>query len=245
MKKVMFFGLMLVISLWTNAIYANSINLGYHKFSPYEFKLNEKPAGIMVDIVQAIFNKLEVPLKLQFLPFKRALEYTKKGRNDGLFILYKTPERMKYFDYTEPLVNSPLLFFVRKDSNIKFEKLPDLKGLKIGVMHGYTYGAEFDNAPYYKLDPGNSHETNFKKLISGRVDAYICDKWVGISTARKINAMSDLKTLPVPLKVMSLYMVFTKGKHQALIDKINPIIKSMTASGEIDNLINQFLNEQK
>lgn len=240
----MFFGLMLVISLWTNAIYAQSINLGYHTFSPYEFKLN-KPAGIMVDIVQTIFKKIEVPLELKFLPFKRALEYTKKGRNDGLFILYKTPERMAYFDYTEPLIKSPLLFFVRKDSNIMFEKLSDLKGLKIGVMLGYTYGAEFDNAPYYKLDPANSHEANFKKLNSGRVDAYICDKWVGISTATKIKVMSNLKTLPVPLKVMSLYMVFTKGKHQALIDKINPIIKSMTASGEIDNLIDQFISDQK
>jgi len=245
MKKVMLFKLMLVALLWTNALYANSITLGYHAFSPYEFKLNDKPAGIMVDIVQTIFKKVDVQLELKFLPFKRALTNVKKGQNDGLFILYKTPERMKYFDYTKPLINSPLLFFVRKGSNIKFEKLSDLKGLKIGVMHGYTYGSEFDNSPYYTLDPGTSHEVNFNKLIKGRTDAYICDKWVGIYTALKENVMSELKTLPVPLKVMSLYMVFTKGKHQALIDKINPIVESMTASGEIDKLIDQFMSGQK
>lgn len=245
MKKVMCLGLLLITLLWTNAVYADSVNLIYHTFSPYEFKSKGKPAGIMVNVVQSIFKKADIPLELKFMPFKRALQQVKRGENDGLFILYKTNERMEYFDYTEPLLNSPLVFFVRKDSNIRFEKLSDLKGLKIGIMRGYTYGAKFDNYPDYTLEPADSHESNLKKLMMGRTDAYICDKLVGISTALKENIMSELKTLPVPLKVMTLYMVFTKGKHQDLIDKINPIIKSMTNSGQIDNFIDRFITEQK
>jgi len=245
MKNVMCLGLILVTLLWTNAIYADAITLVYHKFPPYEFQEDKKPAGIMVDIVQTIFERVNVPMKLKFLPFKRALKETKEGKNDGLFILYKTPERMEYFDYTEPVIHSPLVFFVRKDSNIKFQKLSDLKGLKIGIFRGYTYGAEFDNYPDYTLHPANSHESNMKKLILGRNDAYICDKTVGIISALKAEAMQELKILPNPYKVMTLYMVFTKGKHQNVIDKINPIIKSMNASGEIDKLIDKFIALQK
>ncbi len=245
MKKSMCFVLVLVALLWGNAVYADSTTLGYHNFPPYEYMLNDKPDGVMLDIIPIIFKRAQVPFDLKFLPFKRALKEIDNGKIDGLFIFYKTPERMKIIDYSEPIVESSLVFFVRKDSDLKFEKLEDLKGKKIGALLGYKYSDEFDVYTDFKRDDASTHETNLKKLSMGRTDAYICDKTVGIYTAVKENVMSELKILPIPLKVRGLYMGFTKGKHRDVINKINPIIKSMTASGEIDKIIDEFITKKK
>ncbi len=238
MKKLL---LLCCFILAGNFAIAEEITLGYVDFPPYEFNENGQPVGILVDIVKSVFKEAGMPLKLKFLPFKRAYIDTLNERIDGLFNFYKNEERMPLFDYTYPVIKNPLVFFVRKDSKLKFEKLEDLKGLRIGAMFGYTYGLEFDKTTLFEIDRAHSHETNFKKLIYGRIDTYLCDKHVGIHIARKKKLMSECMILPKPLKVMDGHIGFKKGKHSDLIKKINIILKKKQESGEIDKIIDQFL----
>ena len=131
--------------------------------------------------------------------------------------------------------------FVRKGSGIRFDTLEDLKGLKVGLLRGYTYGTNFDKSTLFVKETGNSHESNLKKLAFGRLDVYPCDKLVGIYIAMKNNLISQLEILPVPLKTMDGHIGFTKGKHQDVMNKINKIIIEMHQNGEIEQIINQYL----
>ncbi len=142
-----------------------------------------------------------IPLELKFLPFKRAYNHAKSGKINGIFNFYKTKERLNFFDYTETIIKNPLVLFVRKDSTLSFHKLEDLKGREVGVMRGYTHGTDFDQSTLFNKIKADSHKSNFKKLVLGRITAYPCDRFVGIHVAMKNNLMSELKTLPEPLKV--------------------------------------------
>jgi len=241
MKKVFFIFVVFVSLFFQSTIYAKSLTLGYVNFPPYEYIENDKPAGILVNIVQTIFKRADQSLTLKFFPFKRALSLAKNGKIDGLFNFYKNSERLKSFDYSEPIINNSLVFFVRKDSILNYSKLSDLKGLTIGVMRGYTYGPGFDNNPDFKREETNTHESNLKKLMIGRIDAYPCDKMVGIFSAMKEKVMGELKILPNPLKIMFGHIGFTKGKHKDAIEKINKEIKAIKNSGEIDKLIDDYI----
>ncbi len=55
--------------------------------------------------------------------------------------------------------------------------------------------------------------------------------------------MSELKTLPTPLKVMDGYIGFTKGKHQDTINRINKVIIEMHQNGEIAKIIDQYIEK--
>lgn len=221
--------------------YAKPVTLSYVEFPPYEFEKNGKPDGALVNIVKTVFEKAGIPLTLVKRPFKRAYEEVKSGQIDGLFNFYRTQERLEFFDYSTPVIKNPLVFFVKKDSSMTYEKLEDLKGLKIGTMTGYTYGTDFDTSPLFKRDPANSHGSNFKKLAGKRIDSYPCDKLVGIHVATENNLMSEFKILPTPLKIMNGYIGFTKGAHSATIKKINKTIEEMTAKGEIKRITDDFM----
>ena len=175
-----------------NSVYAEKITLAYVDFPPYEFEENGKAHGILIRIVETVFKKGNIPLELKFLPFKRAYEYTRNNEIDGLFNFYKTPNRMEYFDYSESIIKNELVLFVRKGSGIRFDTLEDLKGLKVGLLRGYTYGTNFDKSTLFVKETGNSHESNLKKLAFGRLDVYPCDKLVGIFIAMK--KQSDVPT---------------------------------------------------
>lgn len=228
-----------------SSVNAQNITLGYVNFPPYEYEDNGKASGVLVTIVESVFQRADIPLSLEYLPFKRAYESVINGEIDGLFNFYKIEERLNFFDYSEPIIENPLVFFVLKDSTIEFNKLEDLSGLNIAVMRGYTYGVDFDENTSFSREVEESHISNFKKLKSGRVDAYPCDKLVGIHVAMVNNIMSDLKILPVTLKVMDGYIGFTKGKHQETISIINNIITEMHQNGEIAEIIDQYLEDNK
>ena len=239
-RKVAFL-LVSFILFWGNSVYGEKITLAYVDFPPYEFQENGKAAGILVTIVETVFKRGNIPLELKFLPFRRAYEYTRKNEIDGLFNFYKTQKRLKFFDYSEAVIKNPLVLFVRKGSGIRFDSLKDLKGLKVGILRGYTYGTDFDESTLFVKDAGNSHESNFRKLAAVRIDVYPCDKLVGIHVAKKMNLMSELEILPVPLKIMDGHIGFTKGKHQNVINIINKIILEMHQNGEIDQIISRYL----
>lgn len=217
----------------------SQVTLGYVDFPPYEYQKDNKPEGILVDIVTRIFKKAKIPVKLKYLPFKRALLNTRSGEIDGLFNFYKTAERVPFYDYSEPIIKNYLVFFVLKDSNIRFQKIEDLKGLKVGVIRGYTYGKEFDKNTLFSRESNNSHIANFKKLKLGRIDIYPCDSIVGKYLIRKNNIHTYFKILPKPLKIMDGYIGFTKRKHIKTINKINRIIKDMHGNGEINRITDQ------
>ena len=226
-----------------SSVNAQGITLGYVDFPPYEFEKNGKPAGILVIIVETLFQKADIPLTLKSLPFKRAYSYAKAGKINGLFNFYKTKERLKFFDYTEPIITNPLVLFVRKDSILKFDTLEDLKGIEIGVMRGYTYGTDFEKSTFITKSESNSHRSNFMKLVLGRINVYPCDKLVGIHVAMKNNVMSELKILPTPLKIMDGYIGFTKGKHREVINRINKELIEMHQNGEIEKIIDEYIVE--
>lgn len=223
---------------------AESITLGYVDFPPYEFKENGKPGGMLVIIVETVFSRAGIPLELQFLPFKRAYFQAKNGDIDGLFNFYKTRGRLNFFDYSRPVIENPLMFFVRKDSTIQFNNIEDLKGLRIGVINGYTYGTDFDQSPLFIREGANEHIFNIKKLLLGRIDAYPCDRLVGIHVAAELALSSEIKILPKPLTVMDGHIGFTKGKHADVIDKINVVITEMHKNGEIARIIRQYIEDR-
>lgn len=146
-----------------SGLQAKPIELVYVSFPPYEENIDGKPAGILIQIVEQVFKKADIPFNLTFLPFKRGYELVKKGDYDGLFNFYQIDARLPHFDFSAPIIKNPLVFFVHKDSAMTYESLEDLNQKKIGVVIGYTYGKEFDDAKNFIKDAAGEHQYHFRK----------------------------------------------------------------------------------
>ncbi len=235
--------LLCLVFLFTAGSHAEerTIILAYGDFPPYEFRSEGGAKGVLVDMVKDIFNEAGIPLELQFIPFKRAFEDTKRGEIDGIFSFFKTPERLAYFDYSSPLIKNELVLFVRKDSKMQYTGINSLKGKRIAVMLGFSYGPEFDAATGVLRDISTSHQGSLQKVNRGRVDAYICDKVVGLYTAQKYNLLDELKYIQKPVATMNGHIGFTKEKLADVISRVNAVISRMRQAGEINKRINEYI----
>jgi len=233
---------MLIATLLLISLNAFSMILAYVDFPPYSWQENGRAKGVQVQIVGSIFKNAHIELELIYLPFKRAYQDVKEGKIDGLFNFYQTPERVQWFDYSASFIKNPLVIFKKTNRQIDIN---NLQGLKVGVMRGYTYGNDFDNASTFTRYIVDSHESAFLLLKKNRIDVYPCDYRVGNWHIEKLTLQKEIDSISQPLKIMNGHIGFTKGVHQKNIQKINTAIKNMIKSGEIETIIKTALNHHE
>ena len=104
---------------------------------------------------------------------------------------------------------------VRKDSPLKRLRSPsDMKGLKIGFAEGQTAPAFFKDSglPPFDLVAGQElTQTNLKKLMAKRVDAFIALNPTNLMAASKELGLSDaVRALDIPDPGTNFYIVISK-----------------------------------
>lgn len=222
------------------------------EFAPYEFEEQEGSVkiikGIQVDMVKRMCELAGIRYSIELLPFKRAYEEVLSLKKDCIFNFYKNSERLALFDYTDPLLNNPLVIFVRKgeETKIRFSGMvEELKGYQIGVMLGYTYSPDFDEAiknNSITVNPVSSHEINLRKLSHKRIDMYICEQNVGLYTAKEIGLTEQVAFLETPFKIQQGYLGIAKNNpKKAIIEKLNAALKQIKDSGEYSSFFDKYL----
>jgi len=175
-KQVFILCLLLSFILTSLSLHAvNSIKINaYTDYPPYLYQEQSEQTGLYMRIVDLTFKALKQPYSVQTVPFKRGLQRTVAG--DGIMIaVLKTDERLQTLDFSEPFYQEKLSIYFNHAPISQIQTLDKLKGLHIGTLLGWSYGAEFDKymANNYFFAHDSNLETNFNLLVKGRLDAVV------------------------------------------------------------------------
>ena len=84
--------------------------------APTAYMENGKPSGILVDVVTEAFKRTGHQFEIQLMPWARCLAETRSGRVDGIFSVFKLPERNEFLTYANvPIITQVLAFFAPAD----------------------------------------------------------------------------------------------------------------------------------
>lgn len=113
---------------------------------PYAYEEGGKIVGMDTEVLTRFLESKGISPQFRALPWKRALADVEDGRAHGVFSLFRSDEREAFLHYPATPINSVRTMVVgRKADNLTINGLEDLKGLRVGVLHAYKYGPEFDN----------------------------------------------------------------------------------------------------
>lgn len=235
MLNIFFFNLLLLLhlSMPQPCFGADTVKIAAGEWPPF-ISAKVKGKGFLAQIVEAAFAKEDVKVEWSFVPWKRALEDTKRGDYHASAAWVKTAERAEKFHVTDSVVETKLGFFYKdkkKDRFEKFTKLKEFKGLKIGTTIGYNYGPEFTkliDSKTLTVEAAPSDEINFLKLKGDRIDTFTVELMVGefllnqLLDEGKISP-AERKSLVVHPKHFveePLHMLFSKKGNQEHIKKL-------------------------
>lgn len=128
--------------------------------------------GAHVEILGRLATALGVRLEIVECPLARCLKLLEDGSVDVSMGLVASPEREAYAAFLlPPYAHSvPTYFFQRANDLREIREFNDLRNMRIGVVNGLRYFDEFDKDSTLQKDFGPNVETNFRKLMAGRLD---------------------------------------------------------------------------
>jgi ABC-type amino acid transport substrate-binding protein len=152
-------------------------------YLPFATGLTDAEAGgFTVELWKAVAAEAGLNYTIRVRPFRQILQEFKVGKIDVLINLAYSDERHSFADFSVPHVIVHGAIFVRKgESNIRSEV--DLAGKSIIVLNA-------DLAHDYAVSKGwgkqlvlvNTSADGFRLLASGRYDAMLLSKLVGMQT---------------------------------------------------------------
>lgn len=237
--KILFLSisLSLLIPLSCNADEENKvIKVGFYEYgSYYYYDKNKNPTGYYDELLKYISKELDMDYEYVNVPIDDALKDLKNGDIDLLFGLNKTPEREKYFAFTNHYIaNEDYAIYTNKD--IKSSDLQSLKGLKFGYIKGESNNEYLlkilkeKNIPV-DLVNCNSYKETETALREKKVD-FIVSTISSNLEKEKFNSFYKFSCGPV-------YIVAPK-KDAALIDKIDTVLLKNESQS---NLYNKYFNK--
>lgn len=175
-----------------------SLRIVTEPWAPYVYLHNGQPTGIDYEITATVFKRLGIDVEWQFLPWRRCLMMLDEGQADGALDIFESTERDSHLLYpSEPLSQVEFVMFQAKARPHPFNRLADLKGLKIGTSPGFLYGEEFRESPLFERETAPTLEANLGKLQLGRVDLVITDRRVGRYALKELGMEGQIEELPI------------------------------------------------
>lgn len=216
--------------------------------SPTAYVKDGKPAGILVDVVTEAFRRIGEPFEVQVMPWARCLAEVRSGRVDGIFSVFKLPERQEFLTYTSvPVITQVLAFFVPADSDVQFDgDIGKLGQLGIGTIRGTSYGLKVDGAlkagVWSTVVETNNVDSLVGMLALKRVDLAIGYRHVVLEAARSKGYLDKIRELSPGIDEIPSYLAFNKQRdYSKVIADFDRALTSMKDDRSFEAIYEKYL----
>ncbi len=143
--------------------------------------------GVFVELTKEIAKQADLSVTIKVNPPLRTQKYFQEGKIIGLFpaldVMFPPGAKIERSDS----IYLKQDFVFTKKGNKMLRTLDDLKGLKVGITRGYPYARALREAKDLKIEEVESDELNAKKLIGGRIDAFVFLKPLALDVLSKMS----------------------------------------------------------
>lgn len=213
-------------------------------FEPYEYMEGDTVIGIDAEIADAIAAKLGLEAQVENMDFDAIIPSVQTGKVDiGLAGMTINEERLNNVNFTDTYVEAGQAIIVKEGSDIK--SAADLSGKIIGVQRGTTgdtYVSDEANgvAPASVERFANGPDAA-QSLLTDKIDAVVIDN----EPAKKLVENSEgLVKLDENL-TSEQYAIAVAKDNEALLDAINGALQEMKDNGELQAILDKYLNAEE
>jgi polar amino acid transport system substrate-binding protein len=186
----MFF-LLAMLALPSTAQERPVLRLVGDNWCPYNCDPKTGRNGYVVDVLNKVLG-VQYRIEYTLMPWSRAVHAVTSGERE--LLVSTSPATTPDLAMTEPLGIDRTCFFVRSGSHWTYSGIADLAQQRIGVIRGYHYD---NNGPLDQLiasyqkthnsrlelaDGDDALNSNFRKLLAGRMDVVVENDIVGAHT---------------------------------------------------------------
>jgi PAS domain S-box-containing protein len=215
--------------------------LGNESLPPMSFMKNGKPTGIVIDLAKALAERIHHPVEIRLMNWAEAQQLVLEGRADALLQINPDPQRIKDYDFSDPLLASEFTIFTSVERP-GVASMIDLRGFKVGVEDKGLPMLLLQKDPQITLKTVPDFVQGFRMLSEGALDAMVVDRWVG----RYVLAENDIRGVRMfdePFS-RSYSAIAVKKGNTSLITDINAALADIRRDGTYDRIIKSWRSKE-
>jgi len=206
-------------------------------FVPYEYiDIDKSYNGIAKDYLDLISEKTGLKFEIiQGLTWDQAYEKVVLKELDGLPIIGKSPEREKYFIFSDSYYSFQRVLFINT-SNTSINKFDDLKGRVVAVQKNSSHHEFLKNVDNITISLYDTVEDALIALSNNQEVAFVGNLATSLYIAKN-EGISQLEYMSIPNQTQQTLHFAARNDFPELISIINKGLKAITVSEkiEIDN----------
>jgi len=199
-----------------------------------------KASGVYPAILDEAFRRMDTPVHVEAMPWKRALALAFEGKS-GIGGIYRNSARLKTMDFSDVLYVERILVVTLAARKIGYTSIASLTGLRVGVLRGWSYGDAFDKARsegLFTIEEVDGDGQNLAKLQAGRIDAMIGVK-ENLEMHLSSSGKRELFTVhSIPLAENESFLAFAKSSSKKdLLARFNAALAQMRSDGTLQKMV--------
>lgn len=213
-------------------------------FPPYQYLTPGGEArGSSYEVVQAVFDSLHIPIRVEFLPWKRAVKSAKDGDATGVFSCGYKKERESFVHYSSPITYATKGVIVKKSyQGSAISALKDLQNVSVGAVNGFAANKFLTKAavPFTAIP---TLDSAIPMLAHERFDALYLTLESGQFLAAKAEMAGAFDYIPLSdFALRPYHMCFSKKwpGFRELADKFNRALGELKASGQLEAIYAKY-----
>ena len=193
----------------------------------------DQRTGVFIKLHQEIMRRSKIDVQFQIMPTKRVQYAFKQNQLISYFPeLYENLPK-KQLILSESFYFKKIILFTLQNFNI--QSTFDLEGLKLGAVHGYSYGHEIVKNKNIKLLYTDNDDINVKLLLKGRIDGILGDSQSTLAAINK-SGFKDrfIYDLNKPINLLDVFYVCQNSPlGKDICNRISLVIKKLKSENII------------
>lgn len=211
------------------------------QFAPYEFYDGDAIVGIDAEIAQLIADKLGYTLQIEDMEFESIITSVQQGKADiGMAGLTVRPDRLEAVSFSTTYATGKQVIIVAEGSDI--QSADDFEGKTIGVQQATTgdiyVSEDFVDTGLANIERYNKGADAVQALALGKIDAVVIDNAPAQVFVEQNPGLTILETE----YALEDYAIAVSKDNTELLDKINTVLEELITSGEVQAILDKYIN---
>jgi ABC-type amino acid transport substrate-binding protein len=231
---------LLVVSIAVAAVGAQTAELRLVSTAWPPFTNQPGQARFALDLVEAALGRVGLHSKTTIVEAAQFTPSLLSDAFDGSAAAWKDPERERVLVFSQPYLENRLILIGRRGDDVSATTLSDLKGKRIAIVGGYSYGADLESSgPSFVRSKGE--EDSLRLLLEKGADYALMDELVVQHLVGNYpdEARKNLQLGSKPLVTRPLYFAVRRSHPDAesIVARFNSQLRAMIADRTYHRLL--------
>ena len=201
-----------------------------------------QPAGMAVELVQRIQDKLGRHDAIDIVPWVRAQTLAEAGPNVMLLTAVRTPERERQMQFVGPIFTTRVVAYAIKGRLVRLQQRdPGLYKLHAGARRGSIFASTARGLGFNLTDETNTSETAAKMLMSRRFDLWFDGEELMPGAMERAGYRPEQVEVVLRLGTAEVYFAFSNGTSKELIEAWSGALRELRRDGSLQKIQRKWM----